>query len=37
VEEIAYHRGYIGREELEKLAELYSKNEYGQYLWELLG
>jgi glucose-1-phosphate thymidylyltransferase len=37
VEEIAYHRGYIGREQLKRLADTYSKNEYGQYLLELLG
>jgi glucose-1-phosphate thymidylyltransferase len=36
VEEIAYHRGYIGREELERLADMYSKNEYGQYLRDIM-
>jgi glucose-1-phosphate thymidylyltransferase len=36
VEEIAYHRGYIGREELKRLADMYSKNEYGQYLRDIM-
>jgi glucose-1-phosphate thymidylyltransferase len=35
-EEIAYHRGYIGAEQLERLALTMSKNSYGQYLLELL-
>ena len=32
VEEIAYDKGYIGKEELKKLAEPLKKNAYGQYL-----
>jgi len=32
IEEIAYHRGYISREQLLKLAEPMAKNKYGQYL-----
>lgn len=36
VEEIAYQRGYIDREQLGCLAEIYAKNEYGQYLQGLL-
>ena len=31
IEEIAFHQGFITRDELNKLAEKYS-NEYGQYL-----
>jgi glucose-1-phosphate thymidylyltransferase len=34
-EEIAYRLGYIGTEQLEKLAEPIRKNEYGRYLLEL--
>jgi glucose-1-phosphate thymidylyltransferase len=32
IEEIAFKRGYINKEQLLKLAEPLSKNEYGQYL-----
>lgn len=32
IEEIAYERGYISREQLLALAEPLKKNEYGQYL-----
>jgi glucose-1-phosphate thymidylyltransferase len=35
-EEIAFRRGYIGAEQLEKLAQPLQKNEYGQYLLRLL-
>jgi glucose-1-phosphate thymidylyltransferase len=35
-EEIAYHRGYIDADQLERLAYPLSKNSYGQYLLELL-
>ena len=35
-EEIAYRRGYIGAEQLERLAFTMSKNSYGRYLLELL-
>ncbi|MFH1293980.1 MAG: glucose-1-phosphate thymidylyltransferase RfbA [Pseudomonadota bacterium] len=36
VEEIAYRMGYIGEEQLEKLAEHLSKSSYGKYLFDLL-
>lgn len=36
VEEVAYHMGYIDRDQLAKLAEPLSKNGYGQYLQNLL-
>jgi glucose-1-phosphate thymidylyltransferase len=36
VEEIAYRMGYIGEEQLKKLAEPLSKNSYGKYLLGLL-
>ncbi len=32
IEEIAYSSGYISKEELIKLAEPFSKNQYGEYL-----
>ncbi|MCR5579853.1 MAG: glucose-1-phosphate thymidylyltransferase RfbA [Prevotella sp.] len=32
LEEIAYKRGWISKEQLKKLAEPMSKNDYGQYL-----
>ncbi|MFC5476152.1 glucose-1-phosphate thymidylyltransferase RfbA [Paraherbaspirillum soli] len=35
-EEIAYRRGYIDAQQLEKLAQPLIKNEYGQYLLRLL-
>ena len=35
-EEIAYHRGFINEEQLEKLAEPLLKNDYGKYLKRLL-
>lgn len=35
IEEIAYKRGFIGREELLKLAEPLMKTEYGKYLVEV--
>jgi glucose-1-phosphate thymidylyltransferase len=35
-EEIAYRRGFITAEQLEKLAELIAKSGYGQYLLALL-
>jgi glucose-1-phosphate thymidylyltransferase len=35
-EEIAYRRGFIGDEQLEKLATPLAKNGYGQYLLRLL-
>ena len=36
VEEIAYRMGYIGADELKKLAEPMLKNDYGRYLLDLL-
>jgi glucose-1-phosphate thymidylyltransferase len=35
IEEIAYKRGYINKEQLLKLAEPLKKNQYGQYLIKL--
>ena len=35
IEEIAYRMKYIDSNQLEKLAEPLSKNEYGQYLLQL--
>ena len=35
-EEIAYRKGFIGAEQLEKLAQPLAKNGYGQYLMRLL-
>lgn len=35
IEEIAYEKGYISREQLLKLAEPLKKNGYGQYLLEI--
>ena len=31
-EEIAFRKGYINADQLQKLAEVMSKNAYGQYL-----
>ena len=36
LEEIAYLNGWISKEELEKACELYKKNQYGQYLKDVL-
>ena len=35
IEEIAYRMGFIDREQLLKLAEVYKKSDYGQYLMRL--
>jgi len=35
-EEIAYNNGWIDGKQLERLAETYKKNEYGQYLLRIL-
>jgi len=35
-EEIAFHMGYIGETQLEKLADMYKKSAYGQYLFSVL-
>ena len=37
IEEIAYKRGFINREQLEKLAQPLLKTAYGQYLLEIAG
>ena len=36
VEEIAYRLGYIDRDQLRKLGMDMNKNEYGQYLLEIV-
>jgi glucose-1-phosphate thymidylyltransferase len=36
IEEIAWHMGYIDAGQLKKLAEPYMKNEYGQYLMQII-
>ena len=36
LEEIAYQNGWISREELEKIYEIYKKNQYGAYLRDLM-
>src|SRR5690606_25645611 len=36
LEEIAFRQGYIDKNELIKLARSYSKNEYGEYLQNLV-
>jgi glucose-1-phosphate thymidylyltransferase len=36
LEEIAYRKGYIGKDQLAALAKPLSKNQYGQYLLKLL-
>ena len=36
LEEIAFRKGWIGKEQLEVLAEPMKKNQYGQYLLNLL-
>ena len=35
IEEIAYKRGFINKEQLLKLAEPLKKNQYGQYLIDI--
>ncbi len=35
IEEIAYKRGFIGKDQLKKLAEPLMKTEYGQYLMDI--
>ena len=35
IEEIAFEKGYISKEELLKLAENYKFNEYGNYLYHI--
>lgn len=37
IEEIAYKKGFISREQLIRLAEPLKKNQYGQYLLKLAG
>jgi glucose-1-phosphate thymidylyltransferase len=36
IEEIAFRKGYINRRQLEKLAEDMLKNEYGEYLMDIV-
>jgi len=36
LEEIAYRKGYIGDEELEKASDQYGKSGYGRYLRAIL-
>ena len=36
IEEIAFRKGYINRRQLERLAEDMLKNEYGEYLMEIV-
>ncbi len=36
IEEVAYHMGFIGKEQLEKEARKYLKSGYGKYLLDLL-
>jgi glucose-1-phosphate thymidylyltransferase len=35
VEELAYRLGYIGKDQLEKLANDMTQNEYGRYLLDI--
>src|SRR4029079_4294604 len=35
-EEVAYNMGYIGREDVLRIAQTMEKNDYGQYLRELI-
>jgi len=37
IEEIAYRQGWINDEQMEKLAHIYMKSGYGQYLKKLIG
>jgi len=36
LEEIAYHRGWISKEQVTKVGQELFKNGYGQYLLELV-
>ncbi|MCZ5840917.1 glucose-1-phosphate thymidylyltransferase, partial [Escherichia coli] len=36
-EEIAYRKGFIGKEQLELLAKSLMKNQYGKYLLKMIG
>jgi glucose-1-phosphate thymidylyltransferase len=36
IEEIAWRLGYIDAEQVRRLAEPYLKNEYGQYLMDIV-
>ena len=37
IEEIAYRNGWIGDEQMDKLATIYKKSGYGEYLKKLIG
>ena len=37
IEEIAYRKGFINREELLKIADKYNNNNYGEYLRKIAG
>ena len=36
MEEIAFKRGWIGKEKLEEVAKPMAKNDYGKYLLSLI-
>lgn len=36
LEEIAYNNGWIGKEDVRRVAQLMAKNQYGQYLLDLI-
>jgi len=36
IEEVAYKMGFIGHDQLERLAHKYIKSGYGNYLFDLL-
>ena len=36
IEEIAYNRGFINKEQLLRMADEYRKNQYGEYLRSLV-
>ena len=36
LEEIAYLKGWISKEQMEKIYEIYKKNQYGAYLRDVL-
>ena len=36
LEEIAYNNGWIGKEDVRRVAQVMAKNQYGQYLLDLI-